>query len=383
MSRSSTSIALSSPSLRILRASCGLICDDVTDRLGRFNLTLDSWVSHAGIFSAKIHFNQPLSVSWYNSSGAAIPLGSFSLDDLHVHSKRAYINQSVPFAISHEDNFAAFTAAMIAQPNFTWHLASESVDVRALAFPTAHGLHFSKDVTLSGMAGFSGAVQLVDFQLPGDAPGGAGIRFAATTRLANPSAFSVGLGTVVFDLSYKGVFLGRGTSPSATSIVPGDDNDVTLDGTLVPHTGNDTALALVSELFTQYLNGQPSDVLATGVSSVQPDGSAVGWLSAGLGALALHVPLQPPGGQAIAPIKAIEIEELGLAFSAGSPWAPVANAREGAVRATLELPFGFALGVGEIENRFEIETGRGVVAGLATVRGPSSSWACELEIRGS
>ena len=62
-----------------------------------------------------------------------------------------------------------------------------------------------------------------------------------------------------------------------------------------------------------------------------------------LDALALQVPLVAPQG-AIAPIKAIEIGELGLAFSVGAPWAPVARSR--AVTAALELPFGFGLAVG-------------------------------------
>ena len=327
----------------------------------RFSLTLDAWVSHAGIFSATITFKEALAVSWYNASGIPIPIGTFQLEPLHVHSKRAYINQTVTFNITDEDNFSLFTASMITSENFTWHMASDKLDVRALAFPTAHNLHFNKDVTLKGMNNFDNAVTLVDFQLPADAPDGAGIEFVATTGLSNPSAFDVNLGTVVFDLSYQGVFLGRGSGPN-TTIVPGANN-VTLAGTLVPQSGA-ANLSTVSALFTQYLNAESSDVVATGVSSVQDDGAAVSWLSAGLAALALHVPFKAPS--AIAPIKAIDIGDLALAFSAGSPWAPVANSRS--VQASLELPFGFGLSIGEIQNAFNISTSMGVVAGLSTVR---------------
>ncbi|KAI0739355.1 hypothetical protein C8Q80DRAFT_1123812 [Daedaleopsis nitida] len=333
-----------------------------------FDLKMDAWVSHAGIFSATIKFNQPLSVAWVNN-GEQIPIGSFSLDPLKVKSKRAYINQTVAFTIDDEDAFARFTSAMITQPNFTWHLTSDKLDVRALAFPTAHDLHFNKEITLNGMNNFDGHVSLVDFQLPADDPAG-GIKFSATTGLANPSAFNVDLGTVVFDLSYKGLYLGTGSG--ANTVVKPGDNNVTLIGTLVPQTGAD-ALAKTSELFTQYLNGESSPVVATGKSSVQADGSAVSWLSAGLTALKLDVPFKAPG--AISPIKAITIGDFALAFSAADPWAPVSNSRT--VHAAMELPFGFSLSIAEIANAFNITTPEGVVAGLST---PSSASTSDIRV---
>ena len=340
----------------------------------RFDLKMDAWVSHAGIFSATITFTQALQVAWVNSSTSPpIPIGSFPLTPLRVKSKRAYINQTVPFTITDERAFAAFTAAMITQPNFTWHLTSADLSVRALAFPTAHGLRFAKDLTLPGMDGFSGAVALRDFQLPRDAPDGAGIEFRAVTGLENPSAFRVDLGTVAFDLSYKGLYLGTGVGPG-TVVQPGS-NDVTLQGTLVRQEGAD-ALATTSELFTKYLNGESADVVASGRSAVQADGSTVSWLSAGLEALALHVPFVHPGG-AIAPIKSIEIGDMSLAFSVQGAWAPVSNSRT--VRAAMELPFGFGLAIGEIANSFDIRTGMGVVAGLQTVRVCLHSRFCWVE----
>ncbi|RDX40651.1 hypothetical protein OH76DRAFT_1365915 [Lentinus brumalis] len=336
-----------------------------------FDLKMDAWVSHAGIFSpATIKFNQPLQVAWVNASGDQVPIGSFPLSPLSVKSKRAYINQTVPFTITDEVAFAKFTSAMITQPNFTWHLTSEKLDVRALAFPTAHSLHFNKDVTLAGMNNFDGHVTLDNFLLPRDDPAG-GIEFSATTGLSNPSAFNVNLGTVVFDLSYRGLYLGTGSGPN-TVIKPGD-NAVTLNGTLVPQTGSD-ALAIASDLFTKYLNGEQADVVATGKSSIQADGTAVSWLSAGLTALELHVPFKAPGG-AISPIKGITIGDMSLDFSREAPWAPVSNSRT--VQAAMELPFGFSVAIGEISNEFNITTGEGVVAGLAT---PSSASTSEIKV---
>ncbi|KAI0370690.1 hypothetical protein BV20DRAFT_966193 [Pilatotrama ljubarskyi] len=331
-----------------------------------FDLRMDGWVSHAGIFSAKINFNEPLSVGWVNSSdGSVVHLGSFPMSQLTVKSKRAYVNQTVPFTIEDEDAFSEFTKTMITQQNFTWRLQSDKLSVQALKFPTAKNLHFNKDVTLNGMNNFDNHITLVDFQLPSDAPEG-GINFVAVTGLDNPSPFDVNLGTVVFDLLYQGVNLGSGSSPS-TTISPGPNN-ITLSGRLVPQTSA-SALQSVSQLFTQYLNGEQSDVIAQGQSSIQADGSTVSWLSAGLQALDLHVPFKSP--QAISPIKAISIGDMALAFSKEQPWGPVANSRT--VRAAMELPFGFSVAIGEIQNAFNITGGGRVVAGLSTPIGKSTS----------
>ena len=329
--------------------------------LCRFTLKLDSWVSHAGIFAATIKFTKPLTVSWYDTPGHMVEIGSFSLDPLKVKSKRACINQTVAFTVTNETGFAQFTQTMITQQNFTWLLSSDGLDVQALKFPTAHGLKFNKNVTLNGMNNFAGNVSLVDFQLPRDDPSGRGIVFSATTGLFNPSAFNVDLGTVMFDLSYKGLYLGTGTG-TETVVQPGANN-ITLAGTLIPQNGT-TNLATVSELFTQYLNGETSDVIATGRSSVQSDGSTISWLSDGLTALNLHVPFKAPG--AISPIKTISIGEMNLGFTPGTAWAP--NTESRTVQASMELPFGFGVEIGRISNSFNITRGGAVVGGLSTVR---------------
>ncbi|KAH9850917.1 hypothetical protein C2E23DRAFT_886961 [Lenzites betulinus] len=327
-----------------------------------FTLTMDAWVSHAGIFSAKIDFTRPLEVGWVNTTtGAVVALGSFTLGELTVKSKRAYINQTVSFTIGNEDAFSQFTQAMITQQNFTWHLQSEKVSVQALKFPRANGLSFNKEITLNGTS-FPASV----VRLPSDAPEG-GINFVAVTGLTNPSPFSVDLGTVVFNLAFQGLDLGAGTSTN-TTISPGA-NSITLNGRLVPQSG-ESALASVSQLFTQYLNGEQSDVVAEVLSPVTEAGVVVGWLSEGLRALNLHVPFKTAGG-AINPIKSIEIGDMALAFNASAPWSPVANSRT--VQASMELPFGFGLQIGEIQNAFNITNGGAVVAGLSTPLGRSTS----------
>ena len=131
----------------------------------RFNLSLQGLVTHTGIFSAKITFTEPINVSWVNN-GTDVPLGQLTLSPLQASHKRATINQTDrPFTITNETNFGLFTAAMITQPNFTWHMFSENLRVNALKFPVATGIHFDKRVTLNGINSFDGNVELVQFQV--------------------------------------------------------------------------------------------------------------------------------------------------------------------------------------------------------------------------
>lgn len=88
---------------------------------------------------------------------------------------------------------------------------------------------------------------------------------------------------------------------------PGN-NSITLTGVLVPHNST-TDLAVLSDLFTRYLNGESSPVVAKGMSTEQADGTAISWLSTALQALSLTVPLKDPTGE-IAPIKGITIGDF-------------------------------------------------------------------------
>ncbi|TFK54041.1 hypothetical protein OE88DRAFT_1732763 [Heliocybe sulcata] len=330
-----------------------------------FQLALEGVVTHTSIFNSKISFTQPISVTWLDGSNE-VPLGTMTMSELYAKSKRAYINQTTTFNIADEDAFGQFSAAMITRQNFTWRLDSRNLKVQALKFPVSHGIKFSKEITLAGMNNFDNQVTLKDLQLPSDNPAG-GINYVTDTVLNNPSPFELALGTVVFDLYYKSVFLGTGTGYNV-EMTPGT-NDINLSGTLIPH--NDTSeLNVVSELFTNYLNGVSSPVVAIGGATLQANGAPISWLTAALQHLQLTVPFKNVNG-AISPIKSIGIGSFALAFSRDTSWSPVANSNS--VKAAMELPFGFGLSIGEIQNTFNITKNGSVVAGLATPLGASSS----------
>ncbi|KAF7321550.1 hypothetical protein MKEN_00676000 [Mycena kentingensis (nom. inval.)] len=332
-----------------------------------FMLAMEGNVAHTGFIPASITFPSPVNVSWIVPNAEPIPLGYLALDSLHAKNKRATINQTAtPFTIVNETAFGIFAAHMITEKNFTWRLTSSNLRVQAAKFPVSKGIKFNKDVTLNGFQSFLGNVVVKDFQLPSDNPAG-GIDFVAVNTLNNPSPFKLNLGTTVFALTYKGVDLGLGTSTN-TIIAPGN-NTITLKGVLQNHTDSNE-LAALSELFTNYLNSKETPIIAKGLSTLQDDGSTISWLSAGLQALNLNVPLAPPSP--INPIRAISIGNFDLAFSDQTPWSPSANSDT--VTASLELPFGFNVEIGQIQNEFNISMMDGsTVAGLSTPLGASTS----------
>lgn len=335
---------------------------------GSFILNMTGVVTHTGIFSATIRFTRAMNVTWIDGppdSGTKRPLGYMDLEPLHAKHKRAELNQQSRFFVTDQDAFGDFTAAMITRPNFTWLLESNNVAVRALKFPTSNGIKFRKVTTLPGINNFNGNVKLVDFQLPGDDPAG-GISFLATTEMNNPSPFDVALGTAIFDLTYKGVALGRGTSTD-TQLVPGPNN-ITLQGRLVPHTDAEE-LKQMGELFTTYLNGEAAPVVAKGVSTKQADGTDITWLSQGLQSLVIDVPFKAP--EAVDPIRSIDIGYLNLNFTPETAWSPATSSN--AVNAKMVLPFGFSVDISEISNEFSIVQDGKEVASLKTPESASKS----------
>ncbi|CAA7259257.1 unnamed protein product [Cyclocybe aegerita] len=330
-----------------------------------FGLTMEGYVYNTGIFSAKIQFTEPTNVSWIESDGTETPLGYMQIHDLSAKHKRAVINDTTVFHIIDEEAFGRFSGSLITSQNFTWRLVSYNLRVQALKFPVAKGLTFDKRLTMNGFNSFDGNVVLRDFQLPSDNPEG-GINFVAVTELVNPSPFSIDLGTVVFALSYEGVALGLGTG-TGTKINPGN-NTITLSGTLERQT-QPSDLVIVSQLFTRYLNGESSPVIAKGRSTLQSDGSSISWLSQGLQDLELNVPFK--AFAAIDPIRSVTIGEMELQFSQDQPWSPAAESTS--VQAALQLPFGFSLEIGQIQNEFMITKDGNNVAGLSTPLGASRS----------
>lgn len=212
--------------------------------------------------------------------------------------------------------------------------------------PTYKNLVFTKHVVVKGFNNFED-IKVLDFQLPGSDPQG-GITFQATASLFNPSPFGFQLGTLDLALYYNGLYLGPA---SATDFnVTSGLNVATLSGRLIPYSDNATALEALGEVFTGYINGETVPTQARGVSTHQNNGDNISWLSAGISALELQIPLKSPFP--INPIKGINIGSLSLVYTPDTAYQPTAFSN--AVSAELALPFGFPISIVNAANTFTI-----------------------------
>ncbi|CDR88214.1 uncharacterized protein SPSC_03875 [Sporisorium scitamineum] len=322
-----------------------------------FPLTLEGQVKKVGIFPAHLYFREPVQVYWVlppQPGQVASPqtltevnLGQFRLDYIGAAAGHGRIKQATEFEIHNVDGFGEFAKYLISQPEFTWKLNCSNVHVEAFSFlPTYKNLVFNKHIIIKGFNNFED-VEILDFQLPGDDPAG-GITLSVTTSLVNPSPFGVQLGTLNLGLYYQGLYLGPATTTNLN--VSAGRNVITLNGRLVPHNDNSTALDLLGKLFTGYINGETLPTHARGVSVQQADGQNIGWLSAGITALELAVPLKSP--QPINPIKSISIGSLALVYTPETAYGPTAFSS--ALSAVLGLPFGFTLSIVSTANTFTI-----------------------------
>ncbi|GAA5861436.1 hypothetical protein JCM5353_007312, partial [Sporobolomyces roseus] len=322
-----------------------------------FTLTLEGQVKKVGVFPAQIHFNEPVYVTWTAPENPFVELnlGHFDLARIGVAAGHGRIKQLTEFQIDDEPAFARFTEYLITQEEFTWRLRSKNLKVVAFGFiGTASGLDFVKDLTLPAMANMTD-ISITDFQLPGDDPAG-GISLSVQTKLTNPSAFGVEIGILSVSLYYGDLLLGPAQTTSSVNLTAGV-NYIHLVGRLLPYTDNPAALAQLSTLFSSYLNGDTIPVQARGLSIDLPGDENISWLTAGIQALTLNVPLRSPTGR-IAPIKGITIEQLSLQFDPSTPYAPTANSS--AVSASFGLPFGFSLNIVQLQNSFGIVDNRTV-----------------------
>ncbi len=224
--------------------------------------------------------------------------------------------------------------------------------------PTFKNYVFNKHVVFNGFDNFHN-VKILDFQLPGDDPAG-GITAQVLTSLTNPSPFGVQLGTLNLALYYKDLYLGPAFADGLVNITSGV-NTVLLRSRLISHADNQTALDMLGEVFTGYINGDAVPVIARGVSTVLGNGETVGWLSQGIKALSVKVPLQAPSP--IEPIKGISIDYLSLVFDREQPWNPVTFSQ--ALTGQIGLPFGFSLDIISTSNEISLTYANQTVANIA------------------
>lgn len=314
-----------------------------------FSLSIEGQVKKTGIFPAHLYFLEPVEIYWNSAppNMRELHLGSMSLDYIGAAAGHARLKQATTFYLRDEEGFAEFAKYLISEEEFTWQLRCGSIHAKAFSFfPAYKNLKFKKNVIFKGINGFSD-VKVLDFQLPGDDPRG-GITTQVLTQLGNPSPFGIQLGTLNLGLYYKDMFLGQ-VQANDVNITTGL-NSILIAGQLIPHTNNSTELDMLGELFTGYINGEAVPVEARGISTALANGKTVTWLSEGIKALVVQVPLQAP--TPINPIKGISIGYLSLIYSQQQPYNPVAFSQ--ALQGTIGLPFGFSLDIVSLSNSISL-----------------------------
>ena len=318
-----------------------------------FVLTMEGQVKKAGVFPAQLYFREPVYVTWNTVPTTDQPmreltLGHFPLERIGVAAGHGRLKQLTRFNITDLAGFTEFTKYMIGTKEFTWRLTCNNVHIEAFNFlPTFKNLKLTKDVIFNGMDNFEN-VKIIDFKLPGADPQG-GITFEALTQLENPSPFGIQLGILNLDLFAYDQLLGPGMS-SMLNVTPGV-NYVTLRGRLLPQTNNQSALSILGNIFTQYINYEITPTVAVGRNVTLPDGNGASWLAEGIKVLRINVPFQAP--EPIHPIKSILIKRFNLTYGPHSnAYGP--DASSDALSAELALPFGFPLRVISTTNEITI-----------------------------
>ncbi|KAF9962385.1 hypothetical protein BGZ72_006206 [Mortierella alpina] len=306
-----------------------------TDR--GMNITLLGTVDHGGIFPATIEFPEPIWVSFKDKV-----LGKMQLQSVDIAGGKAAVNDATYFEIVDKDAFSQFSKELLTTKSFVWTLTSV-VKVKVLGFVPVAGINLTKDLTLLGMNGFQN-IKLEKFDLPSDAPNNQGVVVKLVTSMNNPSPIGVVLGSVVLDLFYDGTHLGQVTAQDAV-LVGGSPSPLTLEGTLYRQS-DQKDLDNLSVLFSNYLSGKATITTAKGVS-VKPDGrDPVSWLSDGIMALTLSVPLQSPVPIQI--IQGIQINDLGIAFHPDSSYSPTVQSKS--MTAGFKIPFNITINTQSVSN---------------------------------
>ncbi|KAG0263558.1 hypothetical protein BG011_008622 [Mortierella polycephala] len=311
---------------------------DATETSMKVSLT--GGISNAGIFPATIDFPEPIIVSWEGHQ-----LGSMSMSSVKASGGKASIVDATSFTIIDKDAFADFAEKMMSIEDFTWTLTSK-VQVKAVG-RTFKDVNLSKELKMLGMNGF-GKVTIDSFTMPGDAPNNTGAYVRLVTSMNNPSPIGMVLGTMVLDMFYEGTYLGQVTAKDAV-LVGNSPSPLILEGLLFRQT-NQADLDRVSVLMSNFLAGKVTMTTAKGVS-VLPDGvNSVSWLSRGLLALTLNVPLQTPTPLNV--IRDISIKDMSMVFNPATPFAPTASSN--LVTAGFKLPFDITVSMQNVSNVMSI-----------------------------
>ncbi|CAO3569445.1 unnamed protein product [Mortierella alpina] len=296
------------------------------------------------MFAATVQFLEPVQVYWVREEGAEGQrqprVGQMVLGTIEKKAfEKAQFVQATTFEIADPVLFGEFAKVMMASDSFVWRITAK-INVVVLG-RHIDGLALDKSLDLNGLSNFAN-LKILAFDIPSDAPNGAGALVSIKVSIPNPSPVGMSLGTMEIDMNLKTAYLGRITAKNVV-LVGGQDTVLSLEGMIKKQT-DPLALQELSHMITNYLANNPTTAYGQGVS-VLPDGkNAVSWMTAAIVSTKMTIPLLPPTPMNV--IKEVNIKDLSLQMSPEQPWAP--TAASSGIAAAFQLPFNLSLNITDI-----------------------------------
>ncbi|KAG0219902.1 hypothetical protein BGX33_012113 [Mortierella sp. NVP41] len=289
------------------------------------------------LFAAQVEFLESAQVFWVKGNGQIPNVGQMSLGVIEKKAfAKAQFTQATTFEIADPVLFGEFAKVMLAADTFVWNLKA-TINVKVIG-RTIKNLTMDKSLTLSGLSNFAN-LKILAFDIPSDAPNGAGALASIQVSIPNPSPIGISFGTMELDMNLKTAYLGRITAKNV-KLVGGQETILHLEGTILRQT-DPIALQELSSMISNYLANIPTTAYGQGVS-VLPDGvRPVSWITTAITSTKMAIPLLPPTPLNF--IKQINIAGLDLKMTPDQPWAPIVSSS--GISAAFQLPFNMSLNI--------------------------------------
>ncbi|KAI7907912.1 uncharacterized protein BX663DRAFT_492385 [Cokeromyces recurvatus] len=333
-----------------------------------FKVQMKGSVANTGPMDAVIKFPSPLTIAWKGKK-----LGTTTMADIQAKADvGATFDTQGTFTVTDKNAMAEFAAYMINNDSFEWEITSADVAVEALGF-TFTGITLHKYVTLAGANGFKDAVTISSFTLPSDAPNNGGIILVANTVIKNPSQVGFNLGGAGFETYFGNILLGPLASDGAANFAPQASSSMVMKGLLIPQE-NAEGIKAITTVFGHYLAGQPSTLTVKGASG-SGDNGEVSWLTSAFKTIKIENVILPGPETIPELIPSVEMKDMTLDFTKDVWNPPISSSR---VEAQLKNPFGFSLGVSQLDMKVKATYHGGLVATLDVPASPATTDASGL-----
>ncbi|KAL1921322.1 uncharacterized protein VTP21DRAFT_11038 [Calcarisporiella thermophila] len=292
----------------------------------RFKAHFKGSITNVGPFSAKIHLNKPLTISWKGKK-----LVSANLPDITSEPDvGAIIDVDSDATILDVAANEEFTKALLNEATFDWQIYAEDISVTALGF-TFSGIYMDKSVSLKGFNGLREGTAIKNFDVPGLDPAG-GFHTDIVVGLNNPSNVGMRAQGLNFNAYFNGILLAEFGAKDQV-ILPLKPSELHLSGRLLPQTSQE-GLESVSKVVNNLLTGADTPLTGIGVDAFGPEGR-VDWLSSAFQSLKLELIL--PGIQNFNALNSISLLNTELVLTKETAYSPIFSSTD--VFATFSLPF--------------------------------------------